>query len=161
MLGNIRLYEYLPSLTSLFIIALSEVANPWLKSLINEAVSGKQGLEDKSDLIKNIALDWSYRLAFITSSFAAIISLFIVFSKSKDYDLLALTAVLLLAAFILMLVWILRFGAGQLVDTKVLISSHRVAPRVICITFLILVNVSLMFMIYFSSMSPAIQASEK
>jgi hypothetical protein len=165
------LYPYLPSLFSIYLILISDVAAGYLKSLVDDLANsadlsaeseGPAKRQQRRDLIQNVAWDWSTRLGFINSMIAAIISALAVFANAPQYYDWAITTTLLflIAIFTPMLYFVLSYRAGGLVVTKLklfgkerkLFGRWEITPARLCDIILIGVNIMLMSAIFLSQL---------
>jgi hypothetical protein len=156
---------FLPPLLSIYLILISNFSKKYIANQIAQFVDSAQKRNSSSetvetaiprpipatetlrywrDLITNITIDWSARLSFFNSMFAAWVSSFSIWSKTGSFGWSVLTGVLLLLIFIPMMWWIMGHKPGELVDTK---HSRRLFGEVpnakICSYILIVVNLIL------------------
>src|SRR5207248_936575 len=89
-----------------------------LKHLVTNFVAGKTPLEDYQEFIQNVALDWADRLDFVTAMFVALVSVFSIYAKQKNFEGAVETVLILLAIFIPMMFWILGHDPGDLEAIK-------------------------------------------
>jgi len=100
----------------------------------------------KETVLSNIAVDWATRLNFINSMFAALFSVFSIYSSTNSIQWLVGTSGALLAIFALMLFWVFKFDIDELVSVKTGVFNWT--PATTCKMILILVNLILIAAIY-------------
>lgn len=130
----------------MYLILMSNVFSGYLKNIIGSFLAGKKPLEDNQEFIKNVALDWADRLDFVTAMVVALVSVFSIYAKQKNFDLAVGTFIFLLALFIPMMFWILGHDPGDLEAIKYrrFKITHAAMSRII----LIIVNLVLLIAIY-------------
>lgn len=127
---------------------MSNVFSGYLKNTITNFVAGKAALEDNQDFIQNVALDWADRLDFVTAMVVALVSVFSIYAKQKNFDLAVLTFVVLLAIFIPMMFWILGHDPGDLEAIKY---RRKFTHAAMCRIILVGVNLVLLVAIYINN----------
>src|SRR2546423_8260242 len=80
-----NLFPYLPPLVSIYLLSMSGVSTSYFKNKLSHFVERKRKLKDHRQIIENVALDWSARLSFINSMLVSLVSVFSIFSNTKDY----------------------------------------------------------------------------
>ncbi len=157
---------FLPPLLSIYLILISSFSKKYITNQITQFIDSATKLDSYSiiegekaisqsipttktlaywrDLITHITIDWSARLSFFNSMFAAWVSSFSIWSKTGSFGWSVLTGILLLLIFIPMMWWIMGHKPGELVDTK---HSRRLLGEIpnakICSYILIVVNLIL------------------
>lgn len=139
---------YLPPALSIYLLLISGFSSEYVKHKIHDYVATNPKLKNHESIIQDITLDWSARLSFFNSMFAAIVSVFSIWSKTRSYELAVGTFFILLAVFIPMMWWIMKHGPYELPATyfRRIPISHATLCRVI----LVVVNVILILAIAFS-----------
>ena len=140
-------FLYTPPILSICLLFISGVAATYFKHKLADFVGQKRRLKDYQDVIEFIALDWSTRLTFFNSMFAALISPFSIFSGSMDYVALAITLISLLFIFFLMGWWIHGHAIGDL--TSVVSRPFHIKHSTLCRYILYIVNIALIIAIYY------------
>jgi hypothetical protein len=171
---------YLPPLFSIYLILISGAAKAYLRSRISEFVLRtsvnknsanrlvkKAGLDpeeeklvvlinlfwtSKEAVVGNIALDWATRLNFFNSMFAALFSVFSIYSGTNSIEWLVITLVPLLAVFAVMFFWILKYDIDGLISVRT--GFLNLTPATICKAILVLVNLILAAAIYSAHRHP-------
>ena len=134
-------FLFLPPGLSIYLIAISGFSQKYLRKRVDSFVSGKSGLEDKKEVIKNVALDWAARLGFFNSMFAAMVSVFSIYSSTQNYNWTVGTFIVLLVIFILMFWWIIGHEPDELVSIR--FRKLRMTHASMCRYILLLVNLVL------------------
>jgi hypothetical protein len=145
-------FPYLPPLISVYIIATSDFSKKYLTNTVQGFVTRKDELKNNEAVIRNIALSWATKLGFFNSMFAAMVSVFSIYSSTKSYAWATATFILLLAIFIPMLWWIMDHEPDQLVS----ITTRRggLSHSRVCSLILIFVNIILVAAIAISQNTP-------
>lgn len=130
----------------MYLILMSNVFSGYLKNLVATFVAGKTPLENNQEFIQNVALDWADRLDFVTAMVVALVSVFSIYAKQKNFEWAVGTFIILLAIFIPMMFWILGHDPGDLEAIKYrhLKITHAAMSRII----LVVVNLVLLVAIY-------------
>lgn len=118
------LYDYLPSIFSIFLILISSLSSGYLQTLV-DGMGNSDILDENSEkrekqlkLLRYTALDWATRIGFINSVLAAGVSWFVLFSAAQNPSLGVIeivTGALLLMVFVIGLFLILRTPAPYLI----------------------------------------------
>ena len=132
-------YEYLPSVFSIFLALISGLISGWLRNLVDDIddsilSSNADKRERQRKLIEWMVLDWATRIGFINSVLAAGVSWFVLFSAAQNPSLgliEVITGLLLLMVFVIGLFRILQTPAPYLVastETHIFGLAIRIPP---------------------------------
>src|SRR5438132_5907024 len=108
---------YIPPFTSICLLAISRISDDYLKKLVEDYHTQNEAIEKHKDVIKDIALDCSYRLGFYNAMFASLISC-VSISAIQEYIVALITLVILLVIFFVMFLWIHTYEIGELMSTE-------------------------------------------
>lgn len=148
-------FLYLPPLLSIYLLLVSGVSTSYFKNKVNHYVERKPKLRSHREVIEYVALDWSTRLSFFNSMFAAMVSAFSIFSRTKDFVSVGITVLILLAIFIPMGWWIHGHDIDELPSTMSRWMGMRIKNANLCRVILFVVNILLIFGIYLSQRQPS------
>jgi hypothetical protein len=155
----VNVFAFFPPLLAIFQLAISSLTKGFLRRRVQDFVAGKRGLGAKEDVIRNIAAGWATLQGFFTTLFAALFSVFSIYSRTKSFEWTVLTLAILLLVFIPMFWWLLKY---QLDEVEALQVSPRwaITPGRVCKWVLLGVNVLLLAAIAVSQqLSPPAPAS--
>jgi hypothetical protein len=136
-------FRFLPPLLAIYLLLLSGLTRKWIEARIKDLTAQQQNLQPYRKVLLFVALSWSATLSFFGAMFSAFISVFSIYGSSRNYSWAVGTFVVLLAIFIPMVFYIVRFRADGLASTLV-------GPRIkmtaasFCRYVLLLVNVVLL-----------------
>lgn len=139
---------YLPPLLAIYLLAISGLTSRYIRNRIQESANADQALKDKSQVIQNIAVDWSGRLSFFNAMFTGMVSVFSIYSKTNNYRPAVVTFVVLLLIFIVMMWWIMDHAPGELAAIK--FRRVPISHADLCRIVLIVLNVILLLTIAYS-----------
>ncbi len=142
-----NLYPYLPSIISIYLLAISNLAGLSLKDWLSDVDVGTglaPGPSERRAHIQNIALDWSTRVTFYNAIGMALVSVVSLYAESRNYVLA--TGIMLFIVLVILLPIILWFNyhrPGELVAIKFnrINMMHGTLPK------LILIGINLIIML--------------
>lgn len=114
-----NLYRYIPPVVSIYLLLQSGLTNKLLKSRIKNLVVQQPNLAPYQDLLGFVAASWSSTISFFGAMFSAMVSVFSIYGSSKSYGWAVTSFLILLAVFIPMLFYIMRFNVDELAATLV------------------------------------------
>lgn len=150
-------FRFLPPLISIYLLLLSGLTTKIIQSKISDLTAQQTNLKPYETVMLHVALSWSATLSFLGAMFSALVSVFSIYGSTQNYPLAVVTSLVLLAIFIPMLFYIMRFGADGLASTLVG-PKLRIPAAKLCRYVLLVVNVVLLAAIgaseYFKPQQP-------
>jgi len=131
----VNLYPYIPPAFALFLLLIATFQDGYITSNIDD------------EKTQNIALDAIARLEFFNGWFAALITVFVIYSTSKAFGLMTGTALVLVVLFVPMMFIVLARKPGDVHGQRAAKKVNLRLSTAIRI-FLIIVNIILIGAIY-------------
>ncbi len=158
-------YDYLPTIISLLLIVTTRIGSLYFANHIGNYQFGEKGLQKNKLAVKNIALDWGNRQAFLGSMVAAFFALFSVFSKARHNWIGGIAVVLIFVVLVTIFLWAMGRRPGEWEDHILLHvplgsdMSIKVTRAGLCNLVLIVVNISVLIVLLLSE--PDIRTAEQ
>jgi hypothetical protein len=125
-----NIYDYLPPLFALYLLAISSLPDGLLKVLLRwqygrrpiaqneevkqDAENNQKVQESQLEFIKNVAVDWTLRTSLLTSIIAGIISVLVTFSEPQSYGWATFMITTILVIYTPMSIWVFTYHVGAL-----------------------------------------------
>src|SRR5688500_978742 len=130
---------YMPAALSIYLALVSGFSKTFLVNSVRNFVARREDLKVNGDVIANIALSWASRLNLFNAISASFAASLVIYSKTRSYEWLAGTIMVLLAILGPVAWWLFSLEPDELTTTRVKWVGITYAN--VCRVILVLVNV--------------------